>query len=67
MRRLSYYALGVLLGIDILINALLGGQHYQTVSCRIGDSIMADGWAARVPWPAWFRSHCLESVYPTIV
>lgn len=61
------YLKAVLIGIDVLGNALLGGRPYQTVSCRIGESITAGGWAAFVPWPAWWRAHCLGAVYEAIV
>lgn len=61
------YALGVLIALDVLANALLGGGRYQTISCRIGLSIAAGGWAARVPWPAWFRAHCAAAVYQAVV
>jgi hypothetical protein len=59
--------LAILVGVDVLGNALLGGRPYQTVSCRIGESINAGGWAARVRWPNWWRKHCLGAVYETIV
>ena len=61
------HVLAVLIGLDILLNALLGGRAYQTISSRIGESLRVSGWAARVPWPAWFRAHCLASVYLTEV
>jgi hypothetical protein len=61
------YVLAVAIGLDVLANALLGGKKYQTISCRIGLSIMAKGWAARIPWPAWWVKHCLDSIYERIV
>lgn len=61
------HLLAVLIGLDVLVNALLGGAKYQTMSCRIGLSIQAGGWASRVPWPQWFRAHCAGAVYETIV
>ena len=61
------YLLAVLIGIDVLSNALLAGRPYQTISCRIGESITAGGWAARVPWPGWWRRHCLCAIYETVV
>ncbi len=64
---LPHYAFAVLIGIDVLANALIGGEVYQTISCRIGESIAAGGWAARVPWPAWFVAHCQSSVFSTVV
>ena len=61
------YVLAVLIGLDVFINALFGGEVYQTMSCRIGESIDAGGWASHVPWPAWFRAHCAASIYTTVV
>ena len=61
------YALAVLIGLDVLVNAVLGGEVYQTLSCRIGESIAAGGWASRVPWPAWWRAHCAASIYTIVV
>jgi hypothetical protein len=61
------YFLGILIGLDVLGNSLLGGRTYQTISCRIGESIEAGGWAARIPWPAWWIAHCKSAVYQTIV
>ena len=60
---LATYALNVLLGVDVLANALIGGQRYMTISGRIGHSIKAGGWASRVPWPQWWINHCLASDY----
>ena len=61
------YIITVLIGIDVLCNAILGGKRYQTISCRIGESITSGGWACKVPWPEWFREHCLKAVYRTVV
>ena len=61
------YVKGILIGLDVTLNAVLAGRHYQTVSCRIGESISDNGWAARVPWPKWWITHCLHAVYETIV
>jgi hypothetical protein len=61
------YLLAVAIGLDVLVNGLIGGRKYQTMSCRIGESIQGGGWASHVPWPAWFRAHCLSSVFETIV
>lgn len=61
------YVFAVLIGLDVLVNAIIGGRPYQTMSCRIGESITAGGWAAHVPWPSWFKAHCLASVFSTVV
>lgn len=65
--RVLAYALTVLIGLDVLANAILGGAKYQTISCRVGLSIQAGGWAGHLPWPAWFRAHCARSIYQTVV
>ena len=61
----------VLIGVDVLANAILtlaaGGAPYTTISCRIGMSLAAGGWASPLPWPAWFRAHCLGAVYQATV
>ena len=61
------YVLAVLIGLDVFVNAILGGQVYQTLSCRVGESIASGGWASRVPWPAWWVRHCSASIYTTVV
>lgn len=61
------YVLAVLIGIDVCVNAVLGGQPYQTISCRIGESINSNGLAAHIPLPAWFSKHCKNSVFEAIV
>jgi hypothetical protein len=57
----------VAIGFDVLTNAITDGQAYQTISCRIGESIKAGGWASRVPWPASWRQHFLGAVFDTTV
>ena len=64
---LRSYAKGVFVGFDVLVNAILGGRPYQTLSCRVGESIMDNGWAARVPWPRAWIDHFLHSVHEAIV
>lgn len=61
------YVLAVLIGLDVLVNALLGGRAYQTISSRIGESIRSGGWASRVPWPPAVLRHCEGAVYTTEV
>lgn len=56
------YLLAVLIGLDVLINAILGGEPYQTVSARIGLSIQNKGWAYYIPWPQFLKNHFLQSV-----
>ena len=55
------------MGFDVLVNAILGGRPYQTLSCRVGESIMDNGWAARMPWPRGWIDHFLRSVHEAIV
>jgi hypothetical protein len=64
---MSRYVLAVLIALDILINALTGGEEYTTLSCRIGESLQAGGWASFIPWPNWLRQHFLDAVFETIV
>lgn len=57
----------ILIGLDVLANSLIGGEPYQTISCRIGQSIENGGWAASIPWPEWLRQHFVSSVFETMV
>lgn len=52
------WILSVLLGLDCLVNTILGGRFPDTISARLGRSIELGGWASRVPWPAWWVAHC---------
>ena len=49
------------------MNATLGGRPYSTISCRVGESIAAGGWAAKVHWPTWWVAHCRASIFTAIV
>jgi len=64
---LRYYLIGVFLGWDVFVNAVTGGAHYQTISCRIGESINSGGWASRVPWPASWLDHFRQAIHESIV
>ena len=61
------YALAVLIGLDVFVNAILGGRKYQTMSCRIGESLMDQSWASHLPLPDWFVRHCVDAVFETVV
>jgi len=61
------YLISVLIGLDVFANAILAGKRYQMISCRIGESIDGDGWAARVPWPESWVKHFRSAVYVTVV
>jgi hypothetical protein len=61
------YPRAIPIGLDVLSNAILAGRPYQTLSCRVGESIMDDGWAAHVPWSRAWINHCLASVHEAIV
>lgn len=61
------YPRAILIGLDVLSNAVLGGRPYQTLSCRIGESIIENRWAARLPLSRSFIRHCLASVHEAIV
>ena len=65
--RFGRYILNVLIGVDVLADAILGGPAYMTISARVGESINSGGWASRVPWPAWWRAHCAAAIYTAIV
>jgi hypothetical protein len=41
------------------------GDPDESVSGRIGKSIISGGWASRVRWPAWMRRHWLGSIEQT--
>jgi hypothetical protein len=62
-QRLRYRAFAILIGFDVLANALTGGGKYQTISCRIGLSIERGGWASKIPWPKWWIEHCEQAVF----
>ena len=64
---MGYYILAVLIGIDVLANALLGGRQYQTISCRVGESIRDGGWASKVPWPQFVKAHCASAIFESVV
>ena len=55
------YTMAVLIGIDILINALTGGDAYTTLSARLGKNIEGGGWASKIPWPNWLKRHFLDT------
>lgn len=63
MRLLCRYIVTVLIGLDILLNALLGGEPYETISARIGQKMEnPDHRWSRWHRPAWWRRHCLGAV-----
>ena len=66
-QHMPSYPRAVLIGLDVLCNAISGGRPYQTMSCRVGESIMENGWAARIPWSRAWINHCLASVHEEIV
>lgn len=57
------YLKAILVALDVLADAILGGPEYMTISGRIGKSIREGTWAANVPWPASWRQHFLNSDY----
>lgn len=65
--NLTRWFYAVAIAVDVLANALTGGEPYESLSCRVGLSILSGGWAARVRWPAAWRRHFLAAVYTTIV
>ena len=61
------YILGVLIGLDVLLNAILAGQPYNTISCRVGLSIQNGGWASHIPWIFFFIDKWSSEIYTTVV
>jgi hypothetical protein len=43
--------------LSVLVNALLGGEYGETLSARIGRSILRDGLGAKIPMPRAWREH----------
>ncbi|AZO29421.1 hypothetical protein [Mesorhizobium sp. M1B.F.Ca.ET.045.04.1.1] len=43
--------------LSCLANSLVGGEYGQTLSCRIGLSILDKGWAYKIPFPNILRDH----------
>ncbi len=67
MSPLRAYLKAVFVGFDVLINAVVGGRPYQTLSCRVGESILEGGWASRIPWPRRLKLHFIHSVHLAVV
>jgi hypothetical protein len=61
------YATAVFIAFDVLANAVTGGVKYETLSCRVGLSIMAKGWASHIPWPASWLAHFKAAVHEELV
>ena len=38
-------------------NTIIGGPAHQTLSERIGESILRGGLASKIPMPGWLREH----------
>lgn len=51
------YLANVGAALSALANALIGGEYGDTLSARIGRSILRGGLASHVPMPGWLRSH----------
>ncbi len=67
LRRLAgfsvNYAYNVMVATSQLANTVLFfGDPDESISGRIGKSIVAGGWAAHVPWPGFMRRHWLGSI-----
>ena len=67
MSPVRSYLKAVFVGFDVLINAIFGGRPYQTLSCRVGESILEGGWASRIPWPRRLKRHFIDSVHLAVV
>lgn len=64
MTTILNYLYNLHVALSQLANVLIGGDPDESLSGRIGKSIAAEGWAARVPWPAMVRRHWLASIEP---
>jgi hypothetical protein len=51
------YLVAVVTALSILANALIGGEAGDTLSARIGRSILRGGLGARIPMPRAWREH----------
>lgn len=56
------YLYNLAAGLSRLLNAAIGGDPAETLSSRVGKSLVTGGWAARVPWPWWLRAHFLACI-----
>lgn len=54
---MANYLINVGATISCLANALIGGEYGQTLSCRIGLSILSKGCAHKIPFPNILRDH----------
>jgi hypothetical protein len=65
MTFLLNYLYNVMVALSQFLNvALFFGDPDESISGRIGKSIAAGGWAARMPWPGFMRRHFLASIEP---
>jgi hypothetical protein len=47
--------------LSCLANALIGGEFGETLSARIGLSILRKGRASRIPYPEALRDHFIDA------
>lgn len=49
-------------GVDILLAAMFwpGGKAGQSISARVGESMIKGGWASKFDWPQWWITHCIK-------
>ena len=60
---LQNYLYNVMVAVSQLANVVLfAGDPDESISGRIGKSLLAGGWASQVPWPEFMRTHWLASV-----
>lgn len=60
MQPLSDYLYNLGNALSCLMNALIGGDASESLSLRIGRSILRDGLASRLPIPAPLRGHFIR-------
>jgi hypothetical protein len=59
------YLRTIAIGVDVTFNAVLGGSAYETLSARIGKSILSGGWASKINFPDWLHRHFIEAIFDT--
>lgn len=62
MTRLKAYGYNLMVAGSQLANALSGGDPDESISGRIGKSIVRGGLGGRIPWPKFARDHFVASI-----
>lgn len=56
------YVYNLVAGFSRLFNAVIGGDPAETLSSRLGKSVVAGGWASHAPLPWWLRAHFVACI-----